>query len=101
MTASSCASAAAGASAKQLALHRWTVGPCGRACTRSVSPSQSVSTEASASRWPDVSPLVHSRPRSEEHTSELQSLMSNSYAVFCLKNHTPKKHRNYYTVQHR
>src|SRR3546814_6048060 len=28
--------------------------------------------------------------RSEEHTSELQSLMRNSYAVFCLKkkNHT-------------
>src|SRR3546814_6885824 len=25
-------------------------------------------------------------PRSEEHTSELQSLMRNSYAVFCLKN---------------
>src|SRR3546814_8198838 len=24
--------------------------------------------------------------RSEEHTSELQSLMSSSYAVFCLKN---------------
>src|SRR3546814_1435874 len=24
--------------------------------------------------------------RTEEHTSELQSLMSNSYAVFCLKN---------------
>src|SRR3546814_1842030 len=28
-------------------------------------------------------------PRSEEHTSELQSLMRNSYAVFCLKK---KKH---------
>src|SRR3546814_2317246 len=28
--------------------------------------------------------------RSEEHTSELQSLMRNSYAVFCLKK---KKHR--------
>src|SRR3546814_8153716 len=28
----------------------------------------------------------HERPvRSEEHTSELQSLMRNSYAVFCLK----------------
>src|SRR3546814_5662367 len=27
-------------------------------------------------------------PRSEEHTSELQSLMRNSYAVFCLKNKT-------------
>src|SRR3546814_3550443 len=25
------------------------------------------------------------RPRSEEHTSELQSLMRSSYAVFCLK----------------
>src|SRR3546814_10108951 len=30
--------------------------------------------------------------RSEEHTSELQSLMRSSYAVFCLKNHKAKKH---------
>src|SRR3546814_2942431 len=29
--------------------------------------------------------LVLSYNRSEEHTSELQSLMRNSYAVFCLK----------------
>src|SRR3546814_1232553 len=28
------------------------------------------------------------RLRSEEHTSELQSLMRNSYAVFCLKEKT-------------
>src|SRR3546814_8639993 len=28
--------------------------------------------------------------RSEEHTSELQSLMRNSYAVFCLKKKTIK-----------
>src|SRR3546814_8387092 len=28
---------------------------------------------------------ARSRPRSEEHTSELQSLMRISYAVFCLK----------------
>src|SRR3546814_8979896 len=28
--------------------------------------------------------------RSEEHTSELQSLMRNSYAVFCLKKKTSK-----------
>src|SRR3546814_10371272 len=28
------------------------------------------------------------KPRSEEHTSELQSLMRNSYAVFCLKKKT-------------
>src|SRR3546814_15306890 len=35
-------------------------------------------------------------PRSEEHTSELQSLMRISYAVFCLKKkkntQTPNKH---------
>src|SRR3546814_9351529 len=34
--------------------------------------------------------------RSEEHTSELQSLMRNSYAVFCLKK---KKSKNYITVK--
>src|SRR3546814_6490406 len=28
--------------------------------------------------------------RSEEHTSELQSLMRSSYAVFCLKNKKPQ-----------
>src|SRR3546814_10706627 len=28
---------------------------------------------------------IYSEPRSEEHTSELQSLMRISYAVFCLK----------------
>src|SRR3546814_7749009 len=34
----------------------------------------------------DRSPTAHAANlRSEEHTSELQSLMRNSYAVFCLK----------------
>src|SRR3546814_14758216 len=39
----------------------------------------------------DLGPARHARPadhlcgRSEEHTSELQSLMRISYAVFCLK----------------
>src|SRR3546814_5409951 len=32
--------------------------------------------------------------RSEEHTSELQSLMRNSYAVFCLKKKKNKKNTN-------
>src|SRR3546814_1114940 len=31
--------------------------------------------------------------RSEEHTSELQSLMRTSYAVFCLKNKIKKERR--------
>src|SRR3546814_5277747 len=34
---------------------------------------------------PDRHREWHSIARSEEHTSELQSLMRNSYAVFCLK----------------
>src|SRR3546814_7956310 len=31
--------------------------------------------------------------RSEEHTSELQSLMRISYAVFCLKKHNIQQHK--------
>src|SRR3546814_5933922 len=34
---------------------------------------------------------------SEEHTSELQSLMRISYAVFCLKNKTQRAARSAYT----
>src|SRR3546814_10229321 len=42
---------------------------------------------------PNGRPLTHGTPswRSEEHTSELQSLMRLSYAVFCLKKKTNKK----------
>src|SRR3546814_9827469 len=32
--------------------------------------------------------------RSEEHTSELQSLMRSSYAVFCLKKKIHEKHKS-------
>src|SRR3546814_1150194 len=45
--------------------------------------------------------------RSEEHTSELQSLMRSSYAVFCLKkkNRTPNNHNQEHStriqIQHR
>src|SRR3546814_7797414 len=34
------------------------------------------------------------RPRSEEHTSELQSLMRISYAVFCLNKKTHTNYKN-------
>src|SRR3546814_20127677 len=55
---------------------RWKVGcrPCRRGSR--ASPGRSASGAAS---------------RSEEHTSELQSLMRNSYAVFCLKKKKPDK----------
>src|SRR3546814_8232959 len=39
----------------------------------------------------DVGKLALCRRRSEEHTSELQSLMRTSYAVFCLKKKTLQK----------
>src|SRR3546814_8912041 len=37
------------------------------------------------------------KPRSEEHTSELQSLMRISYAVFCLKKKKYTKHTTHNT----
>src|SRR3546814_6391446 len=63
------------------------------------------------SRWPDefgnwlshseIAHAVADKPegpytRSEEHTSELQSLMRISYAVFCLK----KQHNSRYVLAH-
>src|SRR3546814_1918567 len=43
----------------------------------------------------DVPPHVENDPRrSEEHTSELQSLMRISYAVFCLKKKKKEQNNN-------
>src|SRR3546814_4748042 len=56
-----------------------------------------------ANRWrgaiaPSVVPSCSRKTkRSEEHTSELQSLMRISYAVFCLKK-TKKKIKRYHTT---
>src|SRR3546814_2164752 len=51
-------------------------------------------------QWLQAHPKI-ARVRSEEHTSELQSLMRISYAVFCLKKkktqHTNKKQANIQT----
>src|SRR3546814_8702524 len=38
-----------------------------------------------ARHWDEAAMKQHQEMRSEEHTSELQSLMRISYAVFCLK----------------
>src|SRR3546814_9413168 len=45
----------------------------------------SASAKACGSRASTVVVSIPKRGRSEEHTSELQSLMRTSYAVFCLK----------------
>src|SRR3546814_2450146 len=51
------------------------------------------STPATTTSVPSA---IASTSRSEEHTSELQSLMRISYAVFCLKK---KKHELNYTLK--
>src|SRR3546814_4447823 len=59
----------------------------------------------SARQAPAISskrPVGIARPpgrRSEEHTSELQSLMRISYAVFCLKKKNTNKKRHKYTTK--
>src|SRR3546814_10364118 len=51
-----------------------------------------------ASKGDDLRRHRKASRRSEEHTSELQSLMRISYAVFCLKKKT-KKRRHRYTSE--
>src|SRR3546814_3104155 len=43
--------------------------------------------------WPSLSTTRPVHSRSEEHTSELQSLMRISYAVFCLKKKKNKQNK--------
>src|SRR3546814_6554878 len=61
------------------------VPACGR------SSGSSGSSTASTNGWGVASLGL---PRSEEHTSELQSLMRISYAVFCLKKNKIKKNHD-------
>src|SRR3546814_1148073 len=70
------------------------------ASTSAASPSAVACKKANGGKGTDTPPKLTvtgsgsqrvCAPRSEEHTSELQSLMRNSYAVFCLKN--KKKHK--------
>src|SRR3546814_4790644 len=54
------------------------------------------SSRPSDTAAPSAVAIMQVLKRSEEHTSELQSLMRNSYAVFCLKkkNTTNNKQHN-------
>src|SRR3546814_10324673 len=49
----------------------------------------------------DVLPILSDRKRSEEHTSELQSLMRNSYAVFCLTTQLTRRTNAHIYRRHR
>src|SRR3546814_4201782 len=62
---------------------RSTVRPLRNSCTREASADKESAGDRRAVRL--VPERRNSRSRSEEHKSELQSLMRTSYAVFCLK----------------
>src|SRR3546814_5608642 len=68
--------------------------------TKRISGRWAATTIASASAasffWRFTNGLTYRGARSEEHTSELQSLMRTSYAVFCLKKKTEDTCNNRY-----
>src|SRR3546814_3901281 len=79
------------------ALNEYATGDLGLPADRSPRPTIEQAVRAMIAATgddPDREGLLETpaRVRSEEHTSELQSLMRNSYAVFCLKKNN-KKHR--------
>src|SRR3546814_8604731 len=53
----------------------------------------SIWTNCASRRKPNYA-KPHDQHRSEEHTSELQSLMRISYAAFCLKQHKTSTHHS-------
>src|SRR3546814_1491828 len=63
------------------------------ACTCRHCNAPAVSEREPCIRKGDVSRVTRPPQRSEEHTSELQSLMRTSYAVFCLKKKTKQIQR--------
>src|SRR3546814_2573202 len=56
-------------------------------------------TAACVGGWVDAYRALNPE-RSEEHTSELQSLMRISYAVFCLKKKNKNKHKRHKRTNH-
>src|SRR3546814_4442376 len=60
-------------------------GSLGNGATANINPADDV---------PSMFEPIHGSARSEEHTSELQSLMRISYAVFCLKKKTQQSSQN-------
>src|SRR3546814_7325550 len=69
------------------------VGPAAALCTRLL-PDRPVPEEIGKPRYLDPAAQESPAVRSEEHTSELQSLMRISYAVFCLKKNTHIQNTN-------
>src|SRR3546814_7806611 len=88
---------------------RKTVEPCGLTAWPAIWPpaSRTLNSIAAPNRCQknrSILPVTPARPsgseRSEEHTSELQSLMRISYAVFCLQKKTEKHNHTDNTQPH-
>src|SRR3546814_2084183 len=76
---------------------RWTPAPLAVALPADVEQVQAIVRWAGANSVaivPSGGRTGLSGGRSEEHTSELQSLMRNSYAAFCLKNKQKTRHHH-------
>src|SRR3546814_1669448 len=74
-----------------------TLPPMSAPSSATLRPASSAAVGTSSTTSMVIVPLAI-LPRSEEHTSELQSLMRISYAVFCLKK--KKLHRHKHTHNH-
>src|SRR5258708_19958823 len=57
-----CAPDWGGLSPQQVGVPLWQAGPEGSAIINNVSPSQSAAISLTSRKWPEVSPLVQSRP---------------------------------------
>src|SRR3546814_6301970 len=62
-----------------------------------ISPAQGLTIVRLGISDEEEQPALRKALRSEEHTSELQSLMRISYAVFCLKKKTKNQQRTVHT----
>src|SRR3546814_10322871 len=79
------------------------VAPAGRPCDnrgRGQAPVSLYPADAALLKQGSQECRLSSATRSEEHTSELQSLMRNSYAVFCLKKKTTNNNYQKHTKKH-
>src|SRR3546814_8342141 len=68
--------------------------PCSASANIAATDCGSATSTAIATALPPALTIAAAVARSEEHTSELQSLMRISYAVFCLKKKHPPTENN-------
>src|SRR3546814_4079457 len=92
---SACGAAEAVAAAARTSIDSSVGSPLGRGLRLFMGIPEIIEIEPVVRRLP----RVMFQPRSEEHTSELQSLMRISYAVFCLKKKKNEKRHHYCKAQ--